>query len=331
MPLVANWLQMGQDEVLDKFQTLPGSFTDGKGQERFVYVPGTRKDRVLLVAHADTVWRGELIQLGYADGIIFSKRRMAEYERIGKNNCVCKKHGVGIGADDRAGCFIAWNLRDLGHSILITSGEEIGCVASNFIMINPWWHEELSKHNYAIQFDRRGYNDAVFYNVGTNAFAEYIKKETGYKPQEGSYTDIRVLCKKICGVNLSVGYYDEHRPEEKLIVDQMLNTLLVTRDMISKENLPQFLQDQKDLFVYQYPKSSHYDPSKWVNNQGKAGQSERPFVSGRKERKREKKEKGLPLEPDSGSVLVCPHCMFRMSEDNWFENMTKCLKCEKKI
>ena len=33
----------------------------------------------------------------------------------------------GIGADDRAGCAILWLLKDSGHSLLVTNGEEIGC------------------------------------------------------------------------------------------------------------------------------------------------------------------------------------------------------------
>ena len=43
--------------VFDKFLSLDGAIPVlGGGKNNFVYVPGTRKDRVLLVAHADTVW-----------------------------------------------------------------------------------------------------------------------------------------------------------------------------------------------------------------------------------------------------------------------------------
>ena len=45
------------DEVLYKFKNLPRAISRFDGDKRnFVYIPGTREDRVLLVAHADTVW-----------------------------------------------------------------------------------------------------------------------------------------------------------------------------------------------------------------------------------------------------------------------------------
>ena len=46
------------DEVIDTFANLPNAiYKQGKKpNERFVYIPGTRDDKVLLIAHADTVW-----------------------------------------------------------------------------------------------------------------------------------------------------------------------------------------------------------------------------------------------------------------------------------
>src|SRR5688572_12489818 len=159
LPGVCKWMRMTQDQVLDKFYGLPKAYSDGEGQKRFVYIPGTRDDRVLLVAHADTVWGNYKINIGYHDGILFSLDRENKYEIDGKYSGKIIKHGRGIGADDRAGCGIVWHLRELGHSILITSGEEKGCIGSRYIMNNPWWKDELSKHNFAVQFDRRGQKD----------------------------------------------------------------------------------------------------------------------------------------------------------------------------
>ena len=44
-------------EVLQRFRALPNAqYFEGKNPlERYVYVPGRRKDRVLLLAHADTL------------------------------------------------------------------------------------------------------------------------------------------------------------------------------------------------------------------------------------------------------------------------------------
>lgn len=44
-------------EVLQRFRALPNAqyFEGTAPMERYVYIPGARKDRVLLLAHADTV------------------------------------------------------------------------------------------------------------------------------------------------------------------------------------------------------------------------------------------------------------------------------------
>ena len=101
--------------VMKLFESLPGAIAhyDG-GKRNFVYVPGTRKDRVLLVAHADTVWHKEYgnpqdAKVTYENGVYAST----------DPNC-------GIGADDRAGCAMLWALRDCGHSLLVVDGEEKG-------------------------------------------------------------------------------------------------------------------------------------------------------------------------------------------------------------
>ncbi len=43
------------DGVFDCFLEIPGAIYRGKGLKRFLYVRGARPNKVLLVAHADTV------------------------------------------------------------------------------------------------------------------------------------------------------------------------------------------------------------------------------------------------------------------------------------
>ncbi len=304
LPYVSKWLKMPQNEVLDKFQGLTGSFTDGKGQERFVYVPGTRKDRVLLVAHSDTVWSTLPIKLSYADGILFSGNRnqTVKYKR---KDYTYTKNGIGIGADDRAGCAIVWKLRDLGHSLLITSGEESGCIAAKFIMSSDWWRKELANHQFAVEFDRRGKNDIVFYDVGTNKFVEYVKKETGYTPQSGSVTDISHLCRDICGVNMSVGYYSEHTSDERLVVDQWINTYKVARKWLSSKDIEKFPMDSKDKFNIWGGYSSYGDD---YPQQG-YGYSNMAIFE-------------YSVKCDCGEV---------MGHQKWYNNMFNCTSCGKEI
>ena len=109
--------------VFEIFAQLPGAIwrKGEKPLEQFLYVPGTREDRVVLSAHADTVWdsaygNSREAVLRYEDGIYAS----------GNEAC-------GIGADDRAGCAMIWALRDSGHSLLILDGEEKGKVGARYL------------------------------------------------------------------------------------------------------------------------------------------------------------------------------------------------------
>ncbi len=355
LPSVCKWLRMTQDQVLDKFYGLPQAFSDGEGQKRFVYVPGTRTDRVLLVAHADTVWGNTNINFGFQNNIIFSLDRSVKHE-VSKGSYTVTKHGKGIGADDRAGCAILWYLRSLGHSLLITSGEEQGCIGSRYLMNSKWWREELNKnHMFAIQFDRRGQKDLVFYDVGTKKFVEYVKKQTGYVPAQGSYTDIRQLCIDMCGVNISVGYYSEHQSEEKLVYDQWLNTLHTTHEWLNKPNIPRHDLDKSDK--YYGPSYSYNNNTKYGGNMGHGnysddyGYQDTTGMSSVEESYTQKKANGsrpsnkvLTTSSDVGTVLtkasgqvvvgnnelmMCPYCYHKMIDQEWYENQFSCTSCDK--
>lgn len=219
-------------EVFDEFLNLKGAIKRGEGLTSFVYIPGTRENRVLLVAHADTVWDDNYRKNGKPEDI----------EIVFEKGVYRNRYG-GFGADDRAGCAIVWLLKDLGHSILITSGEEHGQVGSRFLMEEcPDIADEINyEHQFIVQFDRSGGSDYKCYDVGTDEFRNYIENQTGFKePDRLRTTDIRVLCRDICGVNLSIGYYKEHTDEAYLVLDEWLNTLKLARKWLSQTDLPKF-------------------------------------------------------------------------------------------
>jgi putative aminopeptidase FrvX len=193
-------------------------------QRRFLYIEGSKENKVVLVAHADTVWDGEY----YYDQTVIERDGFF----VGKNQL-----NTGIGADDRAGCAILWELRNSGHSLLITDGEERGCIGTKWLMNeNPDIAERINQHLFMIEFDRRNATDYKTYNVGSQEFHEFIEEETGYtRPNKLSSTDITHLCKKICGVNLSVGYYDEHHSYERINIAEWQNTLAIARKLLSKD------------------------------------------------------------------------------------------------
>lgn len=225
--------------VLQKFASLPNAIVHLDGDmNNFVYIPGTREDRVLLVAHADTVW-----------DTFYCKEK--HEQTLVENNGVFS--GVnptcGIGADDRAGCAILYCLKDSGHSLLIVDGEEGRQIGSNYIKnAYPEIFNELNQHSYVIQFDRRETDNYKVYNLPVSRkFIEFIEKSTGYKDAgKIASTDIVALCRDICGVNLSIGYYNEHTPDEKLVFDEWYKTLNLTEKILSKQQERYLLMRDSD-------------------------------------------------------------------------------------
>ena len=224
---LAHFLKIGLDDpegVMNEFKALPGAqyyppSYDDNGNS-FIYVPGTRDDRVLLTAHADTVfdYPGVVSRIDFDGTRFFSTNPDA-----------------GIGADDRAGCAIVYLLKDSGHSLLITNGEEYGCRGA--YRIREEFTElfaELNRHSYILEFDRRNATDYKVYSLPVSQeFRKFIESNTGYTDAgKSSSTDIVELCGKICGANLSVGYYKEHTPEEYLVYSEWRNTLNSARKML---------------------------------------------------------------------------------------------------
>ena len=215
------------DEVFALFRTLPGAIEDhGEGKQGYLYVPGTRKDRCVLVAHADTYFDVAYDQepaeqsVAFDDGFYHGE------------NPACS-----IGADDRAGCAILWLMRESGHSLLLLDGEEHGQIGSHFLKeSNPELFAEINAHTFMVQVDRQGASDYKTYQLPVpQEFIEFVERETGFALSTSTgRTDIGVLCEDVSGVNLSVGFYDEHRPTERVCLEEWEHTLGIVRSMLAK-------------------------------------------------------------------------------------------------
>lgn len=231
---LVNWFKMSEQEVLDKFAALPNAQKIGSGNKQFVYIPGTRSDKVLLVAHADTVFKSEKVKIGFTSGVYHSV-----------------KDSAGIGADDRAGCCMAWQLKSLGHSILIPNAEEIGGVGSHFLMSQKEWVDIVNSHQFALEMDRMNASDLACYDITTPEFESWICGQfPQYKKVNGIWTDVCVLCEDICGFNISVGYYNQHTTKEVLVESQWEYTLNNVRKMLSQENIPKFVLPKKPVHIH---------------------------------------------------------------------------------
>jgi hypothetical protein len=221
------------DGVFDRFLEIPQAIYRGEELERFLYVRGARSTKVLLVAHADTYWDHEYgHDPGPTHGI-----------KIEDGNITAVNEEFGLGADDRAGCAMLWLLKDLGHSLLVTNGEEKGQLGSSWLMSdNKDIADEINHdHQFVIQFDRRNGQDFKCYDVGTDEFRAYVAEKSGYRePDLGSSTDIKILCHDIAGANLSVGYHNEHGNQEYLNIAEWEHTLNLCGRWVAERELPRF-------------------------------------------------------------------------------------------
>lgn len=223
--LLRNFMNMSEGEVVRKFMELPGSkrLATPYGDAVYVKPKPLTTNPVLLVAHYDTVWRGETVRPVLRGGVFESGKK-----------------GIGIGADDRAGIAALWELRDSGHAMIIVPEEETGCRGSGHVAKH---HPELlAEHAYAIQFDRKGASDLVFYDCDNPDFEDYLMDNfMGYRVAQGSFSDICELCPAggIAGVNISIGFRNEHTEHETLDVADWRRTVEKVKCLLGYEQ-PRF-------------------------------------------------------------------------------------------
>ena len=221
------------DDIFARFKSLPGAiFDQGTNPlERYVCIPGSRENKIVLIAHADTIWDdayGWPMQTTviFEDGIFKS----------GNPEC-------GIGADDRAGCAMLWALRNSGHTILLVSGEERGKWGAKYLRkSNPELFRMLNNHQFMIELDWRGTGTCLFNQVpNSNRFRKYIADVLGFQDAKTSGgCDLEIMCHKICGVNIGVGYDYWHSVAECLSLADWESTLACVNRFLEISH-PRFL------------------------------------------------------------------------------------------
>lgn len=181
---------------------------------------------IALVAHMDTVFKNPVADLYYDQrkGVLWSPQ--------------------GLGADDRAGIFAILKIIQSGlrPAIIFTTDEEKGGLGATALGSRDC---PIPNLKYMIQLDRHGTNDCVFYECFNEDFYDYVES-FGFCEAYGSFSDISFLMPQwnICGVNLSVGYEDEHSEVETLHIAPLYDTIAKVQKMLCETEIPDFEYDE---------------------------------------------------------------------------------------
>ncbi len=147
----------------------------------------------------------------------------------------------GLGADDRAGVYSIVQILKTGlkPTVIFTTDEEQGALGAMALIKD--FPEAPVELKYIIELDRRGSNDCVFYDCNNLEFEEYVES-FGFVSAWGTFSDISVICPAwgMAGVNLSIGYRDEHSYSELLYIGQMKATIKKVIKMLEDDDAKMF-------------------------------------------------------------------------------------------
>ena len=184
---------------------------------------------IMLLAHMDTVHREPVRDMcKTCDGNILMSPQ-------------------GIGSDDRCGIYalvMIYEKSEIKPWLLFTCDEEIGCVGAATFSAGyraGKLPKELDALKCMIEIDRRGENDAVYYDCGNNDFEDYIAGK-GFMTEWGSSSDISEIAPEIgvAAVNLSSGYYNAHTLHEYINRKHLNTTIERVQSIVADAAKPEF-------------------------------------------------------------------------------------------
>lgn len=203
-------------------------------KEDFVYAKGDIP--VLLVAHLDIVHKAP------PTTILYDTRKQMLWSP------------TGIGGDDRCGVYAILEItKKYKPYVLFTTDEETGASGARAFVKEV---DELPV-NFVIEIDRRGFQQAVFYECGNKDFQKFITSY-GFRKEYGSFTDISIISPAydVASVNLSAGYYNEHTLSEYISLKDLQYTIdgvaNILRDVKQDETINAMEFDYQEV-VYSYP------------------------------------------------------------------------------
>lgn len=177
---------------------------------------------ILWSSHTDTVHTS-----GGKQKVLYG----AGFASVEDSNC--------LGADCTVGVWLMINMIRAGvpGTYVFHVDEEVGGRGSDYIATTT--PERLAGFQFAIAFDRKGYNEIITHQFGgrtaSDAFAKSLAevlKPLRYQPSNGgTFTDTANYCEIIpeC-TNIGVGYFNQHSGSESLDIgfsERLLDQLLI--------------------------------------------------------------------------------------------------------
>lgn len=189
------------------------------------------------------------------------------------------KRPTGIGGDDNNGIYCCLDnlIREDYIKLAFFVDEEIGCVGSSACDMK--FFEDVS---FVLQADRQGYNDVVnniggtvmfgndFWDSISDTLDDYSRTVTS-----GGMTDVMQLAHnglEVAMANFSCGYYKPHTDKEYVVIDELILTSLLFRDIIKSSYtnglVNEFTREPAD--IYGYSNSNKFTDYQWFGKENKS-------------------------------------------------------------
>lgn len=183
------------------------------------------------------------------------------------------RSSTGVGGDDNNGIYCCLDnlLREDCIKVAFFVDEEIGCVGSSACDM-----EFFKDVSFVLQADRQGYNDVVnnisstvmfgndFWDTISDTLDDYSRVVTS-----GGMTDVMQLAHNgldVAMANFSCGYYNPHSSREYVVINELILTSLLFRDIIkvaySNGLVNEFVREP---YEHYYPSFS-YSHNKYISS-----------------------------------------------------------------
>ena len=248
------YLTQEQEELFNTLRSIHKNDIVSVCKKYYILIRGQAP--VMLVAHLDTVHRNPV-----------------------RNICKTKDGDIlmspqGIGGDDRCGVYALnaiYEQSKVKPWLLFTCDEEVGGIGAEQFCLkyrDMKLPKELNKLKLIVEIDRKGSNDAVYYDCDNKDFEEFIS-QYGFKTDIGSFSDISYIAPTmgIAAVNLSSGYYNAHTQHEYIVRSELMATIDSVLKIVDDSNndaIPKFeyikaIETFKYPIVYKWSDSAKYN------------------------------------------------------------------------